>query len=126
MNTSATSHRDDPQETSVQPPRPWQRFSERYPDVVSAYDALRGACDEAGPMDESTIALIKLAVSVGAGVERTVHMHSKKALSAGAEPNALRQVALIALPTIGLPAALDALGWVDESIREALGRQSCD
>ena len=28
-------------------------------------------------------------------------------------------VALVALPTIGLPAALDALRWVDESIREA-------
>ena len=28
-------------------------------------------------------------------------------------------VALVALPTIGLPAALDALGWIDESIREA-------
>ena len=48
-----------------------------------------------------------------------MHAHAKKALRAGADPDALRQVALIALPTIGLPAALDALRWVDESIREA-------
>jgi AhpD family alkylhydroperoxidase len=86
--------------------------------VVAAYDTLRDACMEAGPLDESAVALVKLAVSVGAGAERTVHMHSKKALRAGVDPDALRHVALLALPTIGLPAALDALCWVDESIQE--------
>jgi alkylhydroperoxidase/carboxymuconolactone decarboxylase family protein YurZ len=55
---------------------------------------------------------------VGGRVPRTVHAHTKKALRAGADPAALRQVALIALPTIGLPAALDALRWIDESIHE--------
>jgi AhpD family alkylhydroperoxidase len=79
---------------------------------------LRGACNEAGPLDETTIALVKLAVSVGGGFERTVHMHTKKALRAGADPRALRQVVLVALPTIGLPAALDALRWVDEIVAE--------
>jgi 4-carboxymuconolactone decarboxylase len=58
-------------------------------------------------------------VSVGRGASRTVHAHAKKALRAGADPQALRQVALIALPTIGLGAALDALRWIDESVREA-------
>ena len=101
-------------------PKPWQRVSERYPDVVDAYDTLREACNAAGPLDESTIALVKLAVSIGAAADRTVHMHTKKALRAGAAPDALRQIALVALPTIGLPAALDALRWIDESIQESL------
>ena len=39
--------------------------------------------------------------------------------TAGVDPEALRQIALVALPTIGLPAALDALRWVDESIAES-------
>lgn len=99
-------------------PKPWQRISDRYPAVVGAYDSLREACNAAGPLEASTIALVKLGVSIGAGANRTVHMHAKKALRAGAAPDALRQVALIALPTIGLPAALDALRWVDESIDE--------
>jgi len=103
----------------TQTPKPWQRVSERYPDVVHAYDRLREACNGAGPLDESTIALVKLAVSIGAGADRTVHMHTKKALRAGADPDALRQIALVALPTVGLPAALDALRWVDESIEES-------
>ena len=102
-----------------EPPRSWQRLANRYPEVVAAYDTLSDACRSAGPLDESVVALVKLAVSVGCGAERTVHAHARKALRAGADPEALRQIALVALPTIGLPAALDALRWVDESIRES-------
>ena len=86
--------------------------------MVAAYDTLSEVCRRAGPLDESTVALVKLAVSIGCGAQRTVHSHAKKALRAGVDPEALRQVALIGLPTIGLPAALDALRWVDESICE--------
>lgn len=104
---------------AAEAPRSWQRLSERYPEVAAAYDTLSGACRHAGPLEESVIAIAKLAVSIGRGVERTVHAHTRKALRAGVDPGALRQIALIALPTVGLPAALDALRWVDESIREA-------
>ena len=99
-------------------PRSWQKFSKQYPSVVAAYDTLSEACRSAGPLDEAAVALVKLAVSVGGRIERTVHAHAKKALRVGVDPDALRQVALIALPTIGLPATLDALRWIDESIRE--------
>jgi len=68
--------------------------------------------------------MVKLAVSVGCGASRTVHSHAKKALRNGAHPQALRQVALAALPTIGLAAALDALRWIDESIEESNLRTS--
>jgi 4-carboxymuconolactone decarboxylase len=109
---------EDPLQAHVPRPRPWDCFEERFPFVVAAYESLRGACNEAGPLDEATVALVKLAVSVGSGYERTVHIHAKKALRAGVDPESLRQIALVALPTIGLPAALDALRWVDESISE--------
>jgi len=100
------------------PSRTWERLGEIFPAVVAAYDALSEVCREAGPLDPPAVALVKLAVSVGKGSQRTVHAHAKKALREGADPDALRQVALIALPTIGLPAALDALRWIDESIQE--------
>ena len=101
------------------PPRSWQRLEARHPDVVAAYDTLSEVCRRAGPLDQATVALVKLGVSVGSGAQRTVHSHAKKALRAGADPEALRQIALVALPTIGLPAALDALRWIEESIHEA-------
>lgn len=34
------------------------------------------------------------------------------------DPGALRHAVLVALPTIGLAAALDALRWIDETIDE--------
>ena len=107
---------------SASPPRSWQRLAGEYPEVVAAYDTLSDVCRHAGPLDEATVALVKLAVSIGAGADRTVHAHTKKALREGVDAESLRQVALVALPTIGLPAALDALRWIDESICEASDR----
>jgi AhpD family alkylhydroperoxidase len=105
------------------PPRSWQRLARDYPGVVAAYDTLSDVCRQSGPLDNATVALMKLAVSIGAGAERTVHAHAKKALRVGVDAESLRQVALVALPTIGLPAALDALRWVDESINEVSDRE---
>ena len=99
-------------------PRSWRRLESTFPEIVAAYNVLSERCRQAGPLDPASVALVKLAVSVGCAAQRTVHSHAKKALRAGIDPEALRQVVLVALPTIGLPAALDALRWVDESIEE--------
>ena len=123
MKRPLTSVADEVEHASRAVPRSWQRLSADQPDVVAAYDGLSEACRHAGPLDESVVALVKLAVSVGCGADRTVHAHTKKALRAGADPEALRQIALVALPTVGLPAALDALRWIEESIREAMSSE---
>ena len=99
-------------------PQSWQQLEATFPEIVAAYNTLSDTCRHAGPLDPATVALVKLAVSVGCGATRTVHSHTKKALRAGLDPEALRQVVLVALPTVGLPAALEALRWVDESIDE--------
>jgi 4-carboxymuconolactone decarboxylase len=122
MNRQLTSVDDEVEPRGPEAPQSWQRLSDQYPEVVAAYDTLSHACRHAGPLDESMVALVKLAVSVGCGAERTVHAHAKKALRAGVDPEALRQIAFVALPTVGLPAALDALRWVDESIAETKAR----
>ncbi len=102
-------------------PKSWIRFEDRFPAAAGAYVALSEACRTCGPLEPQTIALTKLAVSVGANIERTVHIHTKKALRAGVAPEALRQVAIAALPTIGLPRAMEALHWIEESIEEMPG-----
>lgn len=99
--------------------RAWQRLSARYPEVATAYAALREACQQAGPLDARTAALVRLAVSVGAGATRTLHAHTRKALAHNIPPDELRHVALVALPTIGLPATLEALKRIEQSIEEA-------
>jgi 4-carboxymuconolactone decarboxylase len=108
-----------PRTDGARRPKAWAHLAAEFPAVASAYEALAAAVAHAGPLDAHTRALVKLAVSVGRGSSRTVHAHAKKALAAGVPADALRQVALVALPTVGLPSALDALRWIDESILEA-------
>ena len=74
------------------------------------------AVHNAGPLDEKTRALIKLAISTGARLEGAVHSHVRKAVSTGASNKEMRQVALLALPTIGFPSMMAALSWIDDII----------
>ena len=103
-------------------PGAYSRLREVAPDVVAAYEALATATKHAGPVDPLTVSLLRLALSAGQRSWRGVHAHARKALEEGATPEALRQVAALAVPTLGLHAGLDALRWVDEVIDEAAER----
>lgn len=98
----------------LQIPKRFQKFTEDYPDVAKAYEQLGDAVHAAGPLDEKTRALIKLAVSTGARLEGAVHSHARKALEAGCTAEEIRQVGLLSLPTIGLPSMMAALSWIDD------------
>ncbi|MFZ6033982.1 MAG: carboxymuconolactone decarboxylase family protein [Melioribacter sp.] len=95
-------------------PKRYLKFTEDYPEVAKAYESLGDAVHSAGPLDEKTRALIKLAISTGARLEGAVHSHARKALKAGCAPEEMRQVALLSLPTIGLPSMMAALSWIDD------------
>ncbi|GMU95582.1 carboxymuconolactone decarboxylase family protein [Ignavibacterium album] len=99
-----------------QVPKRFQKFTEDYPDVAKAYEQLGDAVHQAGPLDEKTRALIKLAISTSARLEGSVHSHTRKALKAGCTAEEMRQVALLSLPTIGLPSMMAALSWIDDII----------
>ncbi len=100
-------------------PKRFRKFTKDFPRVASAYEALGDAVHATGPLDEKTRAMIKLAISVGARLEGAVHSHVRKALEAGVMPEEMRHVALLALPTIGLPSMMAGLSWIDETLQEA-------
>ena len=56
---------------------------------------LVNAVQVAGPLDEKTRALIKLAISTGARLEGAVHSHARKALKVKCTADEIRQVALL-------------------------------
>jgi len=91
-----------------------------YPDVWSAYAALGKACAEAGPLDRRTARLVKLALAVGALSEGAVHSHTRRALADGLSPEELRHVALLAIPTLGLPQAVKGLTWIEDIAGQGL------
>ena len=99
-------------------PKHFKRFQEEYPRVNEAYEALGNAVHKAGPLDDKTRALVKLAISTGFGHEGAVHSHTRKALEAGISPEEIKQTILLSLPTIGLPAMQAALSWVNDILEE--------
>lgn len=99
-------------------PKRFRQFTEQYPAVAKAYEQLGDAVHAAGPLDEKTRALVKLAISTGARLEGAVHAHARKALAAGVKPEELRHAVMLALPTIGLPSMMAALSWVDDVLED--------
>ena len=90
------------------------RFQKAYPNVFAAYDALGNAAQEAGPLSAKERALVKLALAVGARLGGAVHSHTRRALEAGCTPEEIRHAVLLATTTLGFPAMMAALSWVDD------------
>jgi alkylhydroperoxidase/carboxymuconolactone decarboxylase family protein YurZ len=85
-----------------------------YPELYRAYAALGEACAKAGPVEGEALRLVKLALAIGAGSEGGVHSHCRRALDEGVSGEALKQVALLAIPTLGFPRAVAALTWIED------------
>ncbi|WP_138006135.1 carboxymuconolactone decarboxylase family protein [Halalkalirubrum salinum] len=93
-------------------------FAEEHPDVWEAYSGVGKACSEAGPVDNETKRLVKLALAAGSESEGAVHSHVRRALDEGIEPETLRHVAILSIPTLGFPKAMATLTWIDDLIHE--------
>ena len=89
-------------------------FRERFPTLAAALDAVGKSVDEAGPLDDRTRALVRLGVAIGSVAEGAVRSNTRKALAAGASPEEIVHVAVLAISVRGFPAAIAGLGWVDE------------
>lgn len=92
------------------------RVAETHPEVWQAFAELGAQCSQAGPLAPETRRLVKLALAIGRGSEGAVHSHVRRALKEGASPDALRHVALLAIPTLGLPQAMAALAWIEDVV----------
>ena len=90
------------------------KIARTYPAVWEAYAALGKATAEAGPLDERTRRFVKLALSIGASSEGAVHSHARRALEHGITKIELKQVALLATVTLGLPQAVRGLTWIED------------
>ena len=95
-------------------PKRFTEFVARYPEVGKAYQDLGVATGKAGPLDAKTRQLVKVGVAIAAGLEGGTHSHVRKALDAGATPDEIRHVALQCLTTIGFPAMMKGMSWIDD------------
>ncbi len=89
-----------------------QEFMEKYAEVWSQYASLGDACHRAGPLDDKTRRLIKLAIAIGGQYEGGVRGQVRKARAEGLTPAELEHVVALSLPTVGLPSTIAAYTWV--------------
>lgn len=104
-------------------PAPYRRFRAEFPEVAAAYDAAGSAAHEAGPLDDRTRQLVKLAMAVGAQLEGATHSHARRALDMGITPEEIKHVVVLALTTIGFPATVSAYTWIGDVLEDELGRR---
>ena len=97
-------------------PKRYLKMHEDYPELMKSYESLGQATREAGPLSPREVALVKLAISMGAGLEGAAHSHCRKALDADCSGDDLRHVALLCAPTIGFPTMMRAKSWVEDVI----------
>jgi alkylhydroperoxidase/carboxymuconolactone decarboxylase family protein YurZ len=93
-------------------PKSVNQFSRQYPKIWEAFNELGERCHEAGPLDEKTRRLVKLALSIGAGLEGATHSAVRGARRAGITADEINHVALLAITTLGFPAAARAMTWI--------------
>ena len=74
---------------------------------------------KAGPLDENSRRLVKLALSIGAGLDGATHSAVRNAHKADITPEEIDHVAVLAITTLGLPAATRAMTWVSDDTRQA-------
>lgn len=90
------------------------RLASLYPNAWNAFAELGEAVATSGPLDAKSRRLVKLALAIGADSEGAVHSHVRRAVEEGITPEELRHVALLAIPTLGLPSAVKGLTWMDD------------
>jgi alkylhydroperoxidase/carboxymuconolactone decarboxylase family protein YurZ len=99
-------------------PKPYELFKRTYPEIWQAYDRLGALSHAAGPLNEKSRALVKLAMAIGAGMEGAVHSHARRALADGATPLEIRHIVLLGLTTLGFPSSMAALTWVEDVLSQ--------
>ena len=97
-------------------PSAYRRFGDAQPRIMKAYEELSAATLGDGPLDRKHAELVKIGITVGAGLEGATHSHVRRALEAGAQPEEIRHAIRLALTTVGFPTMMAALGWANDVI----------
>jgi alkylhydroperoxidase/carboxymuconolactone decarboxylase family protein YurZ len=105
---------DDPQPQQLPPV--FKQFVGKYPALGAAHEQIAKAVETAGPLDRKTLELIKIGISVGAGLETATRSHVRRALQHGASEAEIEQAVLLAYNTIGWPRMVAAWTWIRQQI----------
>jgi 4-carboxymuconolactone decarboxylase len=97
-------------------PKTFRAFVEAFPGIGEAHELIGKTVDKAGPLDRKTCELIKIGISMGAGLESATKSHVRQALQHGASVAEIEQAILLGVNTRGFPPTVAAWQWAWEQI----------
>lgn len=100
-------------------PQTFKDFIRRYPALGQTHEAVAQAVEAAGPLDARTLALVKIGICVGAGLESALRSHVRRALHAGASAAEVEQAILLGMNTVGFPRTVAAWSWAQVQFERA-------
>jgi AhpD family alkylhydroperoxidase len=92
-------------------PGTYQDLMRQFPEITDAHEQMAAAVERSGPLDAKTCALIKIGISVGAGLESAVRSHVRRAQQAGATREEIVQAIFQGMNTVGFPRTVAAWSW---------------
>ena len=101
-------------------PKTYKDFVSKFPAVGEAHERIAKAADSAGPLDRKTCELIKIGLSIGAGLETATRSHVRRALQHGATESEIEQAVLLAYNTCGFPRMVMAWQWARQQIERGM------
>jgi len=110
---------------NAQPPRTFRDFVARFPVLGEAHQRVGREVESLGPLDTKQCALIKIGISLGAGLESALRSHVRRATQAGATREEVEQAILLGMNTVGFPRTVAAWSWANQQFeRDADERNS--
>jgi len=99
-------------------PSQYVRIQKRFKKFTDAVENLGKAAKAAGPLDEKTSHLVRLAAAAAIGSEGALHSHTRRALEVGAKPDEIYHALILLTSTIGFPRVSAALSWADDIMKK--------
>lgn len=95
-------------------PGTYKAFIAKFPDLGAAHEKVAKAAERAGPLDAKTLALVKVGICIGAGLESALRSHVRRAMHHGATEQEIEQAILLGMNTVGFPRTVAAWAWAQE------------
>lgn len=103
-------------------PGTFKEFITRFPALGDAHETVAKAVDGYGPLDRKTCELIKIGISLGAGLESATKSHVRRALEAGATEKEIEQSIILVMNTCGFPRTVMGWKWAQEQFERDRNR----
>ncbi len=104
-------------------PKTFRAFVTKFPELGAAHEKVAQAVEQAGPLDRKTCELIKIGISLGAGMESAIKSHVRRALQHGATIVEVEQAILLGMNTRGFPTTVAAWQWAWEQFERDQGER---